>query len=151
MDSAFFHCEHTIPGKKVISLISGVFETGAGVILAAPSGVCYSNQVGGMACLHPVYEGVFIPMLNVDLPHDANPQGDCGCWGNKITEAYKDKVDRLFEAHSLPLAVDRTRDGTECWIPIVVVPPKKWFAEQQVDWEQFVGTPGIYTTADNCD
>ena len=51
-----------------IQLLEGV---GLGLIIAYPSGVIYSNQTGGTACLHPELEGVFIPLGN-DLEVPSN-------------------------------------------------------------------------------
>lgn len=124
---------------------------GAGVILSAPSGVRYSNQVGGMACLHPTYEGVFVPLPHVELPHDC--VDGHGCWGMSVSEEFADKCDTVFRRHKLPLTVDRKRlsESTECWIPVVVVAMKRKGVNWDGEWDQFVGTEGIYTTSDNCD
>lgn len=35
---------------------------GLGLIIPFPSGVIYTNQVGGLGCLHPEIEGVFAPL-----------------------------------------------------------------------------------------
>lgn len=125
---------------------------GAGVILSAPSRVCYSNQVGGMACSHPEYEGVFIPLPHVELP-DGCHDGSNGCWGMSVSEEFADKCDSAFRKSKLPLSVDRKRlsESTECWIPVVVVAMKREGINWDGEWDQFVGTEGIYTTSDNCD
>ena len=44
-----------------VSLSEGV---GTGLIIEYPSGVVYSNQTGGTACLHPEQEGVYVPLRN---------------------------------------------------------------------------------------
>jgi len=47
--------------KPKIELSDGV---GLGVIICFNSGVLYSNQTGGAACLHPEIEGVYVPLRN---------------------------------------------------------------------------------------
>ena len=38
------------------------------MIIAYPTGVLYTNQVGGYACDHPSMEGAFVPLMapNID-------------------------------------------------------------------------------------
>jgi hypothetical protein len=50
-----------------ISLWDGI---GFGLIVEWPSGVIYSNQTGGTSCLHPEFEGVFVPLRNDYQPPD---------------------------------------------------------------------------------
>ena len=54
-----------------INLMS--YEAGffAGVILRHPTGVVFSNQVGGIACKRPRLEGVFLPIPPIDSTTDA--------------------------------------------------------------------------------
>ena len=47
--------------KPIIRLYA---SWGLGLIIEYPSGVMYSNQVGGFSCLHPELEGVFIPLFD---------------------------------------------------------------------------------------
>lgn len=37
---------------------------GLGIIILHPSGVLYSNQVGGYSCMQPEVEGVYIPLFD---------------------------------------------------------------------------------------
>jgi hypothetical protein len=37
---------------------------GLGLIIEYPSGIFFSNQTGGTACLHPSIEGIYIPIHN---------------------------------------------------------------------------------------
>jgi len=50
--------------KPVVELWEAV---GLGVIIDYPSGVLYSNQTGGFSCLHPVTEGIYVPVRNDTL------------------------------------------------------------------------------------
>lgn len=47
--------------KPYVTLFDNV---GTGVIIEYPTGVLYSNQVGGTANLHPTFEGAFVPFGN---------------------------------------------------------------------------------------
>jgi hypothetical protein len=42
----------------------GSDAAGLGLIIAVPNGVVYSNQTGGTECLHPEFEGIYIPLRN---------------------------------------------------------------------------------------
>lgn len=129
--------------KRIHLVDTRAFEVGAVVIVEAPSGVEYGNQVGGMACLQLYAEGYFVPIPDLfDLPHDQRM-----CWGDmRPTPAdYAERVDALFRAAGLPFVVRQAAPATECWIPIVIV------GDGSELWKQFVGWTGIYTTAENCD
>lgn len=39
-------------------------EIGTGLVILCSSGVFYSNQSGGTACLHPSIEGIYVPIAN---------------------------------------------------------------------------------------
>lgn len=45
--------------KPIVDLIE--FDD-LGLIILFPSGVIYTNQVGGLGCLHPEFEGIFVPL-----------------------------------------------------------------------------------------
>ena len=113
-------------------------HVGLGLIVASPSGVIYSNQAGGTACLQPELEGILIPLRN-----------DCLLEGNQllspaialeeyftgekwrgtgaihgINDEDADFIDGLLQAHRLThcLKVDRTRlsESREAWIHVEV-------------------------------
>ena len=56
------------PPKHTVDL--GHYE-GWALIVSRPTGVFYTSQVGGYACLHPSYEGFFVPLVPDDesIPH----------------------------------------------------------------------------------
>lgn len=37
---------------------------GLGLIIEYPTGICFSNQTGGLSCLKPSIEGIYIPLRN---------------------------------------------------------------------------------------
>jgi Family of unknown function (DUF6210) len=39
-------------------------HVGLGLIISWPSGIIFTNQTGGTSCLHPEFEGVFVPIRN---------------------------------------------------------------------------------------
>ncbi|MEM8530813.1 MAG: DUF6210 family protein [Chloroflexota bacterium] len=39
-------------------------QVGLGLIISWPSGIIYTNQTGGTACLQPELEGIFVPLRN---------------------------------------------------------------------------------------
>jgi hypothetical protein len=125
---------------KTISLLTCATPY-AGVIISAPTGFEYTNQVGGISCNHPRYEGIFIPTSIVDVSCDRVG----GCYGTPIEEGRVGELNEAFRAHGIPVAVDRERLGQseECWIPVVVLDDGNWAAIK--------GARGIYTTSENCD
>jgi hypothetical protein len=105
--------------KRVIDLYE--FD-GLGLILKCPSGVCYTHQTAGFACLHPRIEGVFYP-----LPAQPGKkalftlaQHFRGAW-NHIEKKDADFVDRILRRNRHPyLSVDRSylEDSFEAWIHV---------------------------------
>lgn len=101
---------------------------GVGVVVALPTGVIYSNQTGGSACLQPELEGAFLP---VNSQHeDGDPQGlEAQLTGLFVSSAHfdeklADRVDavlrRFDETHGI--SVDRMRygDSHEAWIFVMI-------------------------------
>jgi hypothetical protein len=120
--------------KPVIELWEGV---GLGLIIEWRSGILYSNQTGGTACLHPEVEGVFVPLRN-DCERDSerllSPEKDLLEYfegpKHRGTGAIRgldtddaDFITSIFARwHIHELAVDRTRlrDSHEAWVHVVV-------------------------------
>ncbi len=48
--------------EQVKPIISLWHTKGLGVIFLYESGIRFSNQTGGYACLHPEAEGVYVPL-----------------------------------------------------------------------------------------
>lgn len=97
--------------------------TGLGLIIACPSGVLYTNQVGGYACRHPELEGVFVPLpgsacerLNV---HFTGPKWSGHCYDG-IDDTTANFIDAILAELDLgtSLCVDREKfaDSCEAWI-----------------------------------
>ena len=126
---------HNKTEKPVLRLYDSV---GTGIIIAYPSGVRVSNQIGGTACLQPEMEGVFIPVRNdclldgrvIESPefalsqHFTGPKhrGAGALSGIDIEDA--DYIDGVLRAARLDRAilVDRSRlhESHEAWIHVVV-------------------------------
>lgn len=111
-------------------------HVGLSLIVESPSGVVYSNQAGGHACLQPEMEGFLIPLRNDHslgdnrLVSPATALEDhfagekwrgAGATGG-IDAEDADFIDKLLERHRLShcLEVDRMRLGEsfEAWIHV---------------------------------
>lgn len=95
--------------------------TGLGLVIACPSGVVYTNQVGGYACQHPELEGVFVPLpgsaaekLNAFF---TGPKWNCRCYDAIDTETAT-FIDAILTELDTSLCVDREKmaDSCEAWI-----------------------------------
>jgi hypothetical protein len=102
---------------------------GVGLIIAHPSGVRYSNQVGGYANFHPSIEGVFVPVMEPEVDqqtrlyrHFIGPKWQGHCYGG-IDEETADFVDGVLDLSSSTkrIRVDRSRlqESEEAWIFVV--------------------------------
>ena len=116
---------------------------GIGLIIAHLSGVLYTNQVGGYACLHPEIEGVFTPLeddfgkLEYKLSnYFVGPKWKGWCYQGIDAET-ADFIDKHLHSWkpTSRLSVDRAKlkESCEAWI---------WV---KIDSNDFVKTPnGIY-------
>lgn len=100
---------------------------GLGLIIACPSGVNYTNQVAGYACLHPELEGVYVPLPasvceKLDS-HFTGPKWSGHCY-EAIDEETADFVDAILAELDLGfcLCVDRDRfaESWEAWIQVKI-------------------------------
>lgn len=118
----------TAIGEKPVINLYGA--KGPGLIILRPSGVLYSNQTGGTACLHPAVEGVFVP-LELDSAGDFDrlsrhfTDAKYGGWcseGIDVEDA--DLIDSVLHqsAEGRLISVDRSRlkDSHEAWAYVTV-------------------------------
>ena len=116
-----------MPRKPLIKLYD---SNGIGVIIKYPSGVLYSNQVGGTACLQPTVEGVFVPFYSEVIAQEQmlidyfiGPKWGGACM-NGIDDDDADKIDEILQANIVTrfIHVDRTRlsESVEAWIHVVM-------------------------------
>jgi hypothetical protein len=97
--------------------------TGLGLVIACPSRVAYTNQVGGYACRHPEIEGVFVPLSgNVSEKLYAfftGPKWNGRCY-DSIDEETASFIDSILRELCLDssLCVDREKleESCEAWI-----------------------------------
>ena len=98
-----------------------------GLIVKAPTGVIYSNQTGGFACLHPEAEGFFVPlrtpfgMRELYALQSICPTGFDADEG--LSEAAADKLDWILSRQGLQcIRADRSRLGEswEAWVHVTV-------------------------------
>ncbi len=108
---------------------------GTALVIPHATGIIYSNQAGGHACLQPKAEGFLVPIANdVGLAptHDfRSPENDLfkyftnlhSC-GAPLTETDAQKIESIM--HKLPmwdgLSVDRDRldDSVEAWVFVTI-------------------------------
>jgi hypothetical protein len=95
-----------------------------GVILSHPTGIIYTNQVAGYACLHPEIEGAFVPLVDgVGRPAiHALTQRFRGGW-ESLTIDDADVIDGVLRsAHLGFITTDRKRltDSYEAWVYVDV-------------------------------
>lgn len=119
-----------------INLLDAV---GLGLIIECPTGIIYSNQVGGTSCLHPTLEGVYVPLRNdVDQENStlispenelwnyfSGPPHDSTGATRGLTTADADIIDAVLVRWRLDtiIAVDRERlkESCEAWVCVLVL------------------------------
>lgn len=110
-------------------------SNGVGLIILCPSGVRYSNQTGGYACLHPVVEGVYVPLSNEVVDQEAELAayfsgtkwlGWCNEAIDEEAAAFVDEVLRK-SPYTKGLVVNRDRllDSHESWIYVIIPHPRQ--------------------------
>ena len=103
-----------------------------GLIILAKTGVYYTNQAAGVACLHPIVEGYFVPFYLGyenwrELNWELQELGDSiGTWLGLTTDD-ADKLDSLFERYGVPLRVERSllESSYEAWVYVRVLDLEK--------------------------
>ncbi len=120
----------TESGIPVIELYGA---SGLGLIVLHSSGVLYTNQTGGYACLHPVVEGVYMPLS--DEQHAQQQQLFEYFTGSKYqgwcTEGIDEEDASVIDAilakacDSACLRVNRQRlkDSHEAWVSVTIHNP----------------------------
>lgn len=110
-------------------------HAGTALIVPHPTGIIYTNQAGGHACLQPQVEGFVVPIANdVGLAPEhrfISPENQLFKYFNKLhscghplTERDAKAIESIF--HQLPiwggLSVDRSRlnESVESWVYVNV-------------------------------
>jgi hypothetical protein len=119
--------------KPVIRLYD---STSLGLIVHYPSGVLYTNQVGGTNCLQPQTEGVYVPLFDEVVNQEqqlydyfVGPKW-YGCCANGIDSETADAIDAILHARYITmfLSVDRSKLGESCeaWVYVTIAkqPPE---------------------------
>jgi hypothetical protein len=99
---------------------------GIGLVILYPSGVLYSNQVGGVSCLKPEVEGIYVPLVNEVLNQEkmlndyfTGIKWMGGCSGNMDFED-ADFIDEVLakSVFSSFIKVDREKlsESCEAWV-----------------------------------
>ena len=119
--------------ERVVELYSTV---GTALIIEHTTGISYTNQTGGTACLQPSAEGVLVPFENdygldhkfMSLEIDLSKYfaSTCGTSGTTtgITDSDADTIDKMLQHRNLIdwFSVNRERleDSHESWIHVMV-------------------------------
>ena len=146
----------TEPGIPVIELYGA---SGLGVIVLYSSGVLYTNQTGGYACLHPVVEGVYAPLS--DHLHVQQEQLSAYFTGAKYqgwcTEGIDEEDASVIETilakdcDSACLRVNRKKlkESHEAWVYVSIHEPinvsEKWKIQPGYTLYGFAGKDGVLT------
>lgn len=113
-------------------------SVGLGIIIEYPTGVLISNQTGGIACLRPSIEGVFLPLLNeyeADSEKFISPEMDLSGYfiearSRGRTELGLDSEDvnrlnsilRKYDLDAfIKIDLNKLIDSHEAWIHILIV------------------------------
>lgn len=107
------------------------YSWGIGLILLWPSGVFYSNQTGGYACLQPRIEGIFVPLHDELVDQEqmlydyfTGPKWRGACI-NGIDEETASHIDHVLNLsfHTSFLRMDRERlnESHEAWVYVDVL------------------------------
>ena len=146
----------TEPGIPVIELYGA---SGIGCIVLLSSGVLYTNQTGGYACLHPVVEGVYAPLSDEQQAQQqqlfayftgSKYQGWCT---EGIDEEDASVIDTILtkEPDSACLRVNRQKlkDSHEAWVSVTihepVNAPNGWKIQPGYTLYGFAGKEGVLT------
>jgi len=110
---------------------------GPGLIVLFPSGVLYSNQVGGYSCLQSEAEGIYVPLVDEVVNQEeqlytyfTGPKLLGGC-ANGIDAEDADAIDTILHARLLTefISVDRSKLGWSCeaWVYVKIAnqPPER--------------------------
>lgn len=112
---------------------------GTGLIIKASTGIVWTNQAGGTACLQPECEGLFVPIGNdstldhelVSLENTLFELFDGGPGGMTFAQGWAEPFERALARyaaeHWRPFAqieLDRARlaDSVEAWVHVIYRP-----------------------------
>jgi hypothetical protein len=105
-------------------------SVGVGLILNYPSGIFFTNQAGGYACMQPSEEGIYIPLHDEVQDQEkalyeyfTGPKWNGWC-ADGIDEETAEFIDQILQASMCTkmLTVNRQRlnDSFEAWIYVTV-------------------------------
>src|SRR5215204_4527094 len=108
---------------------------GIGLIVSHSTGVLYSNQTGGYACLSPEFEGVFVPLKDplVNQQEQLEKYFTGSKWKghcyNNIDIETADFIDKILKSSYLTsrLKVNREKlnESHEAWIHVNILPDNR--------------------------
>ncbi len=122
---------------------------GIGIIIFCDSNVFYTNQVGGIACNHPMVEGVYVPLVerNIDLEEELMDYfSKIGWYCDGLEEGIAEHIDIILAKSSITkkVKVDREllKESKEAWVYVKIDNSIK---ELYPLFENFSSNSGILT------
>lgn len=132
------------PGVTPVSLQGKVrvrlYEAGgAGLIFPRATGIIYANQAGGVSCLQPELEGVYVPIGDPDLAsgvglepellaHFTGPEYLGGATDGYDAEVIDGLLARAHLGASVRVDRERLAESYESWVYVRVLGPATPYA-----------------------
>jgi len=114
-------------------------QVGTALVIPHPTGIIYSNQAAGTACLQPELEGFLVPIANeVGLApaHDLRSPENAlfeyfmrhNSYGGPLTDGDIEKIESVMNAHlggGLTVDRDRIKESFESWVFVAIAETKQ--------------------------
>ena len=103
---------------------------GTGLIIKAQTGITWTNQAGGNACLQPECEGVFVPFGNDTTPDGALISAETDLfelsygpgWPDRVQEALTKYAEVWRPFADITLDQEMISQSVEAWVHVVYRP-----------------------------
>jgi hypothetical protein len=123
-----------------------------GIVVEVPTGVVFTNQIGGTACSHPEVEGVFLPFPFIfDSVFDGSQDSIDPCFDilglskeqvTRFLRAAPDTFETYFDPEGDPT---RLHVGGEAWVPVRIKNEIPEYGPLSLLLKSFVGMKGWIT------
>ena len=141
-------------GRATAPVPGVVFELehGVGLIILRPSGVLWTNQVGGTGCEHPYVEGIYVPLGGGDSTEQCllgawdAPWHNCGI-GNMPQQwvpRSQEWLDTIFDG-VLRLEAGQWKHSGEAWLYVRVAPVVNDRLDLRPIRDAFAGATAVLT------
>ena len=100
---------------------------GVGIIIFCDSNVFYTNQVGGIACNHPIVEGVYVPLAGGDIDLEEKLMDyfrKIGWYCDGLEEKIAKQIDiiltKSFVTKTIKVDRELLKESKEAWVYIKI-------------------------------